>query len=104
MRRLRPALNPRRMRPRMRGLAGPPSGEPGPGRLAPTRAANTCRKGSPLMIRPDRLTSLARDRGVSLAAAGAARLASALRGRTRPVVLAGAVLALAGAGSASAAT
>jgi hypothetical protein len=57
-----------------------------------------------LMIRSDRLTSAARDRGVHLAAAGAERLASAVRGRKKSLLLAGTALALAGAGSASAAT
>jgi hypothetical protein len=56
------------------------------------------------MIRSDRLSSAARDRGVHLAAAGAERLAGALRGRKKSVLLAGIALALAGAGSASAAT
>ncbi len=56
------------------------------------------------MIRSDRLSSAARDRGIDLAAAGAERLASALRGRKKSVLFVGTALALAGAGSASAAT
>jgi hypothetical protein len=56
------------------------------------------------MIRSDRLSSVAGGRGIDFAVAGAERLASALRGRKRSVLYAGTVLALAGAGSASAAT
>jgi hypothetical protein len=60
--------------------------------------------------RTDRLSSIARDRGKHLAAAGAERLASTIRGRTRSVVYVGTALAVAGicstaaAGAASAAT
>jgi hypothetical protein len=57
-----------------------------------------------LMIRSDRLSSVARERGAHLAAAGAERLASALRGRKRSLVYVGTALALAGAGSATAAS
>ncbi|HSZ99681.1 MAG TPA: hypothetical protein VK802_04850 [Streptosporangiaceae bacterium] len=56
------------------------------------------------MIRTDRLSSVARERGAHLAAAGAERLASALRGRKKSMIYVGAALALAGAGSATAAS
>jgi hypothetical protein len=56
------------------------------------------------MIRSDRLSSVARERGAHLAAAGAERLASALRGRKRSLIYVGTALALAGAGSATAAS
>ena len=60
--------------------------------------------------RTDRRSSVARDRGKHLVAAGAERMASTLRGRSKPLVYAGTALAVAGvgstigAGSASAAT
>lgn len=50
------------------------------------------------MIRSDRLSSVARERGIDLAASGAERLASALRGRKKALLFAGTALALAGAG------
>jgi hypothetical protein len=56
------------------------------------------------MLRSDRLSSIARDQGKHLAVAGSERLASALRGRKRSLLYVGTALALAGAGSASAAT
>ncbi len=56
------------------------------------------------MIRTDRLSSVARERGAHLAAAGAERLASALRGRKKSLIYVGTALALAGAGSATAAS
>jgi hypothetical protein len=56
------------------------------------------------MIRSDLLSSVARERGARLAAAGAERLASAVRGRKRSLIYVGAALALAGAGSATAAS
>jgi hypothetical protein len=56
------------------------------------------------MIRSDLLSSVARERGARLAAAGAERLASAVRGRKRSMIYVGAALALAGAGSATAAS
>jgi hypothetical protein len=56
------------------------------------------------MIRSDLLSSAARERGAHLAAAGAERLASALRGRKKSLIYVGAALALAGAGSATAAS
>jgi hypothetical protein len=56
------------------------------------------------MLRSDRLSSIARDQGKHLAVAGSERLASALRGRKKSLLYVGTALALAGAGSASAAT
>lgn len=56
------------------------------------------------MIRSDLLSRVTRDRGAHLAAAGAERMASALRGRKRSLIYVGAALALAGAGSATAAS
>jgi hypothetical protein len=56
-----------------------------------------------LMLRSDRLASVAASRG-KYAAAAHDRLASAVRGRKRSLLYVGTALALAGAGSASAAT
>jgi hypothetical protein len=56
------------------------------------------------MIRSDLLSRVTRERGAHLAAAGAERMASALRGRKRSLIYVGAALALAGAGSATAAS
>jgi hypothetical protein len=55
------------------------------------------------MLRSDRLSSAARDSGKALATAGE-RLNGAVRGRKKSLMLAGTALALAGTGSASAAT
>ncbi|HSR84513.1 MAG TPA: hypothetical protein VLM11_10075 [Streptosporangiaceae bacterium] len=49
--------------------------------------------------RTDRLSSIARDRGKHLVAAGTERMASTLRSRSRPLVYAGTALAVAGVGS-----
>jgi len=54
--------------------------------------------------RTDRLASNVRDRGEHLAAAGAERLASTLRSRTRSLVYVGTALAVAGVGTATAAS
>lgn len=48
------------------------------------------------MIRSDLLSRVTRERGAHLAAAGAERMASALRGRKRSLIYVGAALALAG--------
>ena len=56
------------------------------------------------MIRSDLLSRVTRERGAHLAAAGAERMASALRGRKRSLIYVGTALALAGAGSATAAS
>ena len=56
------------------------------------------------MIRSDLLSRVTRERGAHLAAAGAERMASALRGRKRSLIYVGAALALAGTGSATAAS
>jgi hypothetical protein len=57
-----------------------------------------------LMLRSDRLPSVVRDRGKHLATGCTELLASALRGRKRSLLYVGTALALAGAGTASAAT
>ena len=56
------------------------------------------------MHRTDRMASVAASRGKEAVAACGERLASALRGRKRSLLYVGTALALAGAGSASAAT
>ena len=56
------------------------------------------------MLRSDRLARVAASRGKYAAAACGERLASAVRGRKRSLLYVGTALALAGAGSASAAT
>jgi hypothetical protein len=56
------------------------------------------------MLRTDRLASAARDHGKSLITAGADRLTSAVHGRKKSLLYVGVALAMAGAGSASAAT
>lgn len=56
------------------------------------------------MLRSDRLGTAARDRGKSLTGAAAGHLTSAIRGRRKSLMYVGTALALAGAGSASAAT
>ena len=56
------------------------------------------------MLRPDRLTAAAMERGTSLITAGSHHAAGALRGRVRALTFVGTALALAGTGSAAAAT
>lgn len=56
------------------------------------------------MLRPDRLTAAAMERGTSLITAGSHHAVGALRGRVRALTFVGTALALAGTGSAAAAT